>query len=86
MKKNTYNLKITHAFTCGSVLSDEEFENSPPRPSGAKNINMLNNLAYKLSPEYRAVEKAKRRNELAENRKAQLDLEQVELNKKRAEL
>lgn len=86
MKKSVHKFEFTHVTADGTVMTDTEFLANPPRPSAAKNADLLNNLAYQLSPEFRATERAKRRFELAEKKKAQLDREQAELDRKRAEL
>ena len=74
--KRTYNIEVTHVFADGSVMTDKEFFRKPFEVVAENNYELLVKCNRVLDPNYERKEHLRRRFQRAEERRAELYLEQ----------
>ena len=74
--KRTYNIEVTHVFADGKVMTDKEFFSKPYEVKAEDNYELLMKCNQVLNPDYEKQERLRRRFQRAEERRAELYLEQ----------
>ena len=86
MQKKHYNLTVTHVFADGSAVTDETFFLKPYEVKAESNFDFLYKANKVLDPDYYRKEHLRNKLQRAEERKARLLAEKIELMKELNEI